>query len=102
MEEQALARIYRIGQEREVVTVRFYIRDSFEMVRQLQRWRRRATLLILRQQVLQIQDTKKQLARLFLSPHDRGQGDDSLGSLHACVSWPPMTLSLLTCGGFRS
>jgi len=34
LEEQALARIHRIGQTREVTTVRFYIRDSFEEVRQ--------------------------------------------------------------------
>ncbi|KAF4997424.1 hypothetical protein FDECE_12075, partial [Fusarium decemcellulare] len=30
LEEQALARIHRIGQTREVTTVRFYVRDSFE------------------------------------------------------------------------
>lgn len=35
IEEQALARIYRIGQRREVTTVRFYIRDSFEEVSNL-------------------------------------------------------------------
>ena len=32
LEDQALARIHRIGQTREVTTVRFYIRDSFEEV----------------------------------------------------------------------
>lgn len=32
LEEQALARIHRIGQTREVSTIRFYIRDSFEEV----------------------------------------------------------------------
>ena len=30
LEEQALARIHRLGQKKEVTTVRFYIRDSFE------------------------------------------------------------------------
>lgn len=32
LEEQALARIHRIGQDKEVTTIRFYIRDSFEEV----------------------------------------------------------------------
>jgi hypothetical protein len=32
LEEQALGRIYRIGQDKEVTTVRFFIRDSFEEV----------------------------------------------------------------------
>jgi len=32
LEEQALARIHRIGQTQEVTTVRFYVRDSFEEV----------------------------------------------------------------------
>lgn len=30
IEDQALARIHRIGQEQEVTTVRLYVRDSFE------------------------------------------------------------------------
>lgn len=33
IEDQALARIHRIGQKQEVTTIRFYIRDSFEEVR---------------------------------------------------------------------
>lgn len=32
LEEQALARIHRIGQKQSVTTVRFYVRDSFEEV----------------------------------------------------------------------
>lgn len=32
LEEQALARIHRLGQTQEVTTVRLYIRDSFEEV----------------------------------------------------------------------
>jgi SNF2 family DNA or RNA helicase len=64
LEDQALARIHRLGQTREVTTVRFYIRDSFE------------------EQVIEIQNAKKHLARVLLSPHDGGQGDDSFGGLH--------------------
>ncbi|KAK4144470.1 SNF2 family N-terminal domain-containing protein [Dichotomopilus funicola] len=67
LEEQALARIHRLGQTREVTTVRFYIRDSFE------------------ERVIELQNDKKQLDRVLLSPHDGGQGaqrDDSFGDLH--------------------
>lgn len=32
MEDQALARIHRIGQTKPVITVRFIVRDSFEQV----------------------------------------------------------------------
>ncbi|EYB23040.1 hypothetical protein FG05_30596 [Fusarium graminearum] len=35
LEEQALARIHRIGQTQEVTTVRFFMRNSFEHVREL-------------------------------------------------------------------
>ncbi|KAF0326651.1 WD domain-containing protein, partial [Colletotrichum asianum] len=64
IEEQALARVHRIGQTREVTTVRLYMRDSFE------------------KQVMEAQDTKKQLAGVLLSPHEGGQLDEKLGSLH--------------------
>ncbi|KAH0430151.1 hypothetical protein CcaCcLH18_05855 [Colletotrichum camelliae] len=63
IEEQALARVHRIGQTQEVTTVRMYMRDSFE------------------KQVMEVQDTKKQLAGVLLSPHDGGRLDDKLGSL---------------------
>ncbi|PNP51003.1 hypothetical protein THARTR1_08338 [Trichoderma harzianum] len=63
LEEQALARIHRIGQMQEVTTVRFYMRDSFE------------------EQVMELQESKKNLAGVLLSPHDGGRMDDSLGTL---------------------
>ncbi|CCF45916.1 hypothetical protein CH063_03727 [Colletotrichum higginsianum] len=63
LEEQALARVHRMGQTREVTTVRLYMRDSFE------------------EQVMEVQKTKKQLAGLLLSPHDGSQTDDSLSGL---------------------
>jgi hypothetical protein len=63
IEEQALARIDRIGQIRQVTTVRFYIRDSFE------------------ERVMEVQESKKNLAGVLLSGHDGGHADDSLGAL---------------------
>ena len=66
VEEQALARIHRIGQTREVTTVRFYIRDSFE------------------EKIMETQDSKKNLANILLSSHDGGHADDSLGALQVC------------------
>ncbi|EHK42608.1 hypothetical protein TRIATDRAFT_224421 [Trichoderma atroviride IMI 206040] len=63
LEEQALARIHRIGQTQSVTTVRFYVRDSFE------------------EQVMELQESKKSLAGVLLSPHDGGHTDDSLGTL---------------------
>ncbi|KAH8803561.1 SNF2 family N-terminal domain-containing protein [Xylogone sp. PMI_703] len=63
LEEQALARIHRIGQTREVTTVRFYVRDSFE------------------EQVMEIQESKKNLAGVLLSPHDGESTNDNLGML---------------------
>ncbi|KAK4071004.1 uncharacterized protein Triagg1_6371 [Trichoderma aggressivum f. europaeum] len=67
LEEQALARIHRIGQTQEVTTVRFYMRDSFE------------------EQVAELQESKKNLAGVLLSPHDGGRMDDSLGTLQTIV-----------------
>lgn len=93
LEEQALARIHRIGQTCEVTTVRFYIRDSFEEVS------RHVTLyyvwyfvnlfalnlLTILQQVMRLQASKKQLAGLLLSHHDGGDSDDKLAGLHVSV-----------------
>ncbi|TLS30086.1 hypothetical protein PpBr36_02651 [Pyricularia pennisetigena] len=52
LEDQALARIHRIGQTREVTTIRFFIRDSFE------------------EEVIKLQAKKRQLAAVLLGPHD--------------------------------
>ncbi|KAF4967629.1 hypothetical protein FSARC_4824 [Fusarium sarcochroum] len=68
LEEQALARIHRIGQAREVTTVRFFVRDSFE------------------QQVIKVQESKKYLAGLLLSPHDNGHANENLGRLQELLS----------------
>ncbi|KAJ4322697.1 hypothetical protein N0V84_004722 [Fusarium piperis] len=68
LEEQALARIHRIGQTREVTTVRFYVRDSFE------------------QHVMEVQGSKKHLAGLLLSPRDGEQADESQARLQTLRS----------------
>ncbi|ROW16620.1 hypothetical protein VPNG_01635 [Cytospora leucostoma] len=67
IEEQALARIHRIGQTREVTTVRLYVRDSFE------------------ERVMELQASKKQLAGVLLSQHD-GEAEDKLASLHLAAA----------------
>ncbi|KAI1388866.1 SNF2 family N-terminal domain-containing protein [Hypoxylon trugodes] len=63
LEEQALARIHRLGQTREVTTVRFCVRDSFE------------------EEVVKIQESKKQLAGVLLPHQDNGDTDSSRGAL---------------------
>ncbi|KAH6869114.1 SNF2 family N-terminal domain-containing protein [Thelonectria olida] len=59
-EEQAFARIYRIGQAKDVTTVRFVMNKSIE------------------QYILEIQDSKRDLVTVLLSPH---QSSSSLVSL---------------------
>ncbi|KAH7171392.1 P-loop containing nucleoside triphosphate hydrolase protein [Dactylonectria macrodidyma] len=63
LEDQALARIHRLGQKREVTTVRFYVRDSFE------------------QRVIEVQESKRQLAGVLLSPHDSSSESLDMRSL---------------------
>ncbi|KAI1074222.1 SNF2 family N-terminal domain-containing protein [Whalleya microplaca] len=63
MEEQSLARIHRLGQIREVETVRFYVRDSFE------------------EQVRKVQESKKQLAGVLLSTNNNEYTDNTLRAL---------------------
>ncbi|KAH7360363.1 SNF2 family N-terminal domain-containing protein [Rhexocercosporidium sp. MPI-PUGE-AT-0058] len=58
IEEQALARIHRIGQKKEVTTVRFFVKDTFE------------------ERVMEIQKSKQDLANLLFSPREDSQGGD--------------------------
>lgn len=83
LEEQALARIHRIGQKQSVTTVRFYIRDSFEEVSTIFSASNEIhySYLQIQQQVMELQESKKSLAGVLLSPHDGGHTDDSLGTL---------------------
>ncbi|PHH86850.1 hypothetical protein CDD83_9675 [Cordyceps sp. RAO-2017] len=61
LEDQALARIHRIGQRQEVTTVRFYVRDSFEV------------------NVVNNQQCKRDLASILLAPS--GTAVDNAGHL---------------------
>ncbi|KAI0020240.1 SNF2 family N-terminal domain-containing protein [Xylariomycetidae sp. FL0641] len=63
IEEQALARIHRLGQVREVETVRFYVKDSLE------------------EQVMKLQEDKRQLAKVLLDPHESGNTNNNLNIL---------------------
>ncbi|KXJ88105.1 SNF2 family N-terminal domain-domain-containing protein [Microdochium bolleyi] len=63
LEDQALARVHRLGQERPVTTIRLYMRNSFE------------------EEVMKLQDSKRDLAGILLSPHDGVETDTSLGTL---------------------
>ncbi|KAI0459294.1 SNF2 family N-terminal domain-containing protein [Xylaria acuta] len=67
LEEQALARVHRMGQTKEVTTVRLYVRGSFE------------------EEVIKVQESKKQLANVLLLPHG-GPADDNLATLQGLRS----------------
>lgn len=64
IEEQALCRIYRMGQKSDVTTIRYRIRNSFE------------------ENVVAIQDRKKDLASLTLSSERLSEDDIGPGRLH--------------------
>lgn len=86
LEDQALARVHRLGQMKEVTTIRFYIRDSFEevcllaghlfLLIQVVTIPEVASRLIKCQKVMELQESKRSLAGILLSPHDGGQADD--------------------------
>ncbi|KAL7936951.1 SNF2 family N-terminal domain-containing protein [Trichoderma chlorosporum] len=57
IEDQALARIHRIGQTKEVTTIRFIVRDSFE------------------ERVVELQKSKTDLAEVIHRQHDSNQPD---------------------------
>ncbi|KAK0740189.1 SNF2 family N-terminal domain-containing protein [Schizothecium vesticola] len=63
IEEQALARVYRLGQLKEVTTVRFYVKDTFE------------------ERVLELQESKKKLESVLLAGQSGHSPGDNLGHL---------------------
>ncbi|EEU43830.1 uncharacterized protein NECHADRAFT_74036 [Fusarium vanettenii 77-13-4] len=68
LEEQALARVHRLGQQREVTTVRFFVKDTFE------------------ERVLDVQKSKKKLEEVLLVPKGERGLDDSLSCLEGLRS----------------
>jgi hypothetical protein len=74
VEDQALARIHRMGQTKETRTVRFFIKGSLEEVRSPRFSRYSQRLLILAndlQHIMRTQKSKEGLASLILQPSDR-------------------------------
>ncbi|KAL8364707.1 hypothetical protein RB595_003812 [Gaeumannomyces hyphopodioides] len=63
VEEQTLARIHRLGQRWEVVTVRFFVKDTFE------------------ERMLQLQQSKKKLEGLLIAPQAEAGAYDGLSGL---------------------
>ncbi|KAF4985603.1 hypothetical protein FDECE_16440 [Fusarium decemcellulare] len=63
VEDQALARIHRMGQIREVTTVRFIVQNSFE------------------ERVIEVQESKRDLAGILLNPHDGGKTETTVKPL---------------------
>jgi SNF2 family DNA or RNA helicase len=64
VEEQALARIHRIGQTRQVTTVRYIMQDSYE------------------EHVIKVQDRKRHLATVLLSQQHLSGADSTRNRLH--------------------
>jgi len=85
IEEQASERIHRMGQTKEVTTVRFFIRDSFEEVSpNSSRFLLELQLPNRCQHVMEVQQSKKDLAVSFLSPHDGGHSNSTRERLQVC------------------
>jgi hypothetical protein len=93
LEEQALARIHRLGQTQPVTTVRFYVRDSFEEVSKRTHARcstrdyffrcGRARLILLDlQRVVELQEKKRRLAGVLLEPRDQAADSQDVGYFH--------------------
>jgi hypothetical protein len=85
IEEQALARIHRIGQKKEVTTIRFFVKDTFEEVSSLIRSNGiRASGWHIVQRVMEIQKSKKDLASLLFSPREQSQAGN-IERLEVCL-----------------
>ncbi|KAB8303388.1 hypothetical protein EYC80_004817 [Monilinia laxa] len=63
IEEQALCRVHRVGQEKQVTTIRYLMRDFFE------------------EQIVELQKKKKMLAKLTLAQGPLSEADIRYGYL---------------------
>jgi len=110
IEEQALCRVHRVGQQRKVTTVRYLMRDSFEEVcihtyqvvsssqsaspRRFNYMTRAITLTRCLQQVVEIQKRKKLLAKVTFCQDPLSGAGIGLGILQVCLNTAD-TLSIL-------
>lgn len=80
MEEQALCRIHRMGQKKEVTTIRYIMKNSFEEVCYVYLIPHRQ-YIDSAQKVILIQDRKKDLANLTFSNARLSEADVGAGRL---------------------
>ena len=81
MEEQALCRIHRIGQEKDVITIRYIIKDSWEEVSASNDSHGLDVDCFHPQKVRIIQERKKDLANLTFSNTKLSEADIGAGRL---------------------
>ena len=80
MEEQALCRIHRMGQQRDVTTIRYRMKNSFEEVCYTGFVSYRL-LIESAQKIILIQDRKKDLSNLTFSNAGLSEADVGAGRL---------------------
>jgi SWI/SNF-related matrix-associated actin-dependent regulator of chromatin subfamily A3 len=85
VEEQALARVHRMGQTKAGTTIRFVMEGTFEEVCYLQRFGLVRTHTDILQRVVETQERKRELAELLLSPEQHGEAEHGIDRLK--VSW---------------
>jgi SWI/SNF-related matrix-associated actin-dependent regulator of chromatin subfamily A3 len=79
IEEQALCRIHRMGQTKEVRTVKFRIKNSFE------------------ERIADIQQDKKDLAAWAFSDEERAEAADGATRLTVCLASCFNAMILVAC-----
>lgn len=83
VEEQALARIHRMGQTREVTTVRFVMNGSFEEVyHPFFEQKDALSAYLLLQHMVKVQNRKSQLAGLVFAQKRVSDGEINMSRIH--------------------
>lgn len=101
IEEQALCRVHRVGQQRNVTTVRYLMKDSFEEVCISTRYSVKLSVTFCvriqykdedhcanqtPQQVVEIQKRKKLLAKVTFCQDPLSEAGIELGTLQVCLT----------------